>query len=465
MHILRLPRDGDARMDEGRKRDRRAPRLKTNAPELDQSVGPPRSGGFGVKDHDRLLEDGQVQVDVHSASNGQRYHVLRSVKQSLGYGRLHINAGWPTMKNVLFAALTIACTQDAPKVMETGAPASDSGTTATTTTGETAERRTPAMVLELSRPAPTGGSAYLSAIPDRPPQRGAPAGSPSQTTTTAEPLPATCCSASHRLARMEKASTAPREASTSLLSDNASDWSQEVAQVFWESATHVVVVDPGDYSGALFGASSRRAWTARSCLRSRRGRIEATATRLGAQSVTVGIEKDPVALPFEHTALSGLDEGLAWVLEAGLEINYLTVSNPLDRYSGRSQKASMTAPMYAALNGGFSLPVPLAMPTRVVVDGGDHPVFPFLNDIYATLGAPPEYLAIVGAHDALPQMRKPTIFDNPLEEQPVSDLPYGQIDDDPFLDLAIGRIVGDTVEELSALATRNAQYNQLRDGT
>ena len=52
-------------------------------------------------------------------------------------------------------------------------------------------------------------------------------------------------------------------------------------------------------------------------------------------------------------------------------------------------------------------------------------------------------------------MRKPTIFDNPLSEQPVSDLPYGQTDEDPFVDIAIGRIIGDTPEELSVIASRS----------
>jgi len=100
----------------------------------------------------------------------------------------------------------------------------------------------------------------------------------------------------------------------------------------------------------------------------------------------------------------------------------------------------------------------------VRLDGQSHPATDFLSGVYNTLGYHPDYLAIVGAHDALPQTRKPSIFDNPVEEHPVSDLPYGQIDSDPFLDIAIGRILGDTVNEQGNLATRTSQYENLLDG-
>ena len=267
---------------------------------------------------------------------------------------------------------------------------------------------------------------------------------------------------------MDDGETIPQaETSTGLVAEDAESWSRLLAQTFWTTSDYAVVVSLDDYAGALFGASLAARLDAPLLFASLSSAVEVDALvgALGAEALVIGVDDDPLPLPSDPTLLAGLDVALDWVRNEDLEVSYLTVSNPLDRYSGRSQKASLVAPMYAARRRGLSVPVSLAMPTRVVADGGDHPVLPALADVYEQLGGPPEHLAIVGAHDALPQMRKPTIFDNPLEEQPVSDLPYGEIDEDPFLDLAIGRLVGDTVEELSVIATRTSMYENLMDGT
>ena len=92
------------------------------------------------------------------------------------------------------------------------------------------------------------------------------------------------------------------------------------------------------------------------------------------------------------------------------------------------------------------------------------PVLDELANWYAVLERHPTYLALVGAFDALPQTRQNSIFDNPVAEHPVSDLPYGEVDSDPFSDIALGRIVSDTINEGSVLASRNAAYELLFDG-
>ena len=153
-----------------------------------------------------------------------------------------------------------------------------------------------------------------------------------------------------------------------------------------------------------------------------------------------------------------------WLADRDLEPQYLSVTNPNDQFSGRSQKASLVAPMFAAKRAGLTVPVSLEMPTETLTDDQTHPVVEQLSELYDHMGYHPEFLAIVGAHDALPLTRKPSIFDNPVNEHPVSDLPYGEVDDDPFLDIAIGRIVGDTVSELTNLATRTSTYEQLQNG-
>lgn len=256
------------------------------------------------------------------------------------------------------------------------------------------------------------------------------------------------------------------ETVTGFDADGAQAWSLALANAFWDDAAHAVVVSDSDYAGAVFGASLA-AWLDAPLLIDDASDTAATQdaiSALEAQAIVIGIDGEPVALGIEHTALSGLDAALEWVAARGEPVTYLTVSNPNDRTAGRSQKASLVAPMYAANRGGLSLPVAIGMPTALIEDGADHPVLPSLMAAYDTLGAPPEHLAIVGGHDALPMMRKPSIFDNPLDEQPVSDLPYGQADLDAFLDIAIGRVVGHNLQEMSTTASRTAQYDRLRDG-
>lgn len=256
------------------------------------------------------------------------------------------------------------------------------------------------------------------------------------------------------------------ETTTGLDADGAEHWSLVLAETFWETSEYVVVVSADDYPAATLGASLAAQLRAPMLVaESDTEAIAETISALGAETLVLGLDVDPPSWAVGHTRLDGLEDVLSWLVTHDIDVSYLTVSNTNDRLSGRSQKASLLAPMYAANRGGLSLPITLDMPTLVVDDGGDHPVIPFLVDVYDQLGSPPVHLAIVGAHDALPQMRKPTIFDNPLEEQPVSDLPYGEIDDDVFVDIAIGRIIGDTVEELATIATRTAQYEQLQDGT
>ena len=247
---------------------------------------------------------------------------------------------------------------------------------------------------------------------------------------------------------------------------DAQAWSIALAGSTWDIVTHAVVVGEEDYSAGILGASLAALLDAPLLIAgSDIAGLEAFAADMGALMISVGVDQPPPELTDDHVDLSGTDAVIGWLNGRDIPVNYLAVTNTNDRASGRSQKASMMAPMYAANRGGLSIPLTIPMPTEVVEDGGDHPVLPILSDIYAQLGAPPEHLAIIGAHDALPQMRKPTIFDNPLSEQPVSDLPYAQTDDDAFIDIGIGRVVGDTLEELATIATRTAQYDRLMDGT
>lgn len=236
-----------------------------------------------------------------------------------------------------------------------------------------------------------------------------------------------------------------------------------LAQRYWQQADTAVLVSAEDYPAAV-QASSLAALLDAPLLFT--DTLEETDLAELSAETLLHVSLDGGSEPsFEgEVLLDSVDTVLAWLSSNGHAIDYVAVTNPEDRASGRSQKSSLFASVYAAYRGGITVPVDLEMPTEVVLDGAHHPVVDVLSAHYDTLGSAPEYLAIVGAHDSLPQTRKPSIFDNPVAEHPVSDLPYGELDEDPFLDIAIGRIVGDRVFELSNLAARTVNYDRLKDG-
>jgi hypothetical protein len=271
----------------------------------------------------------------------------------------------------------------------------------------------------------------------------------------------------HAFVLNQDASVPHASASISMSADNASQWSLLLAQQMWTKAPAVVLASEADYAGAIL-ASSLAAYLGAPLLfvdALSADDIDGVATDLSARTV-LSVSSDGSSLGYDADhQLTSTGAVLDWLVSSGHAPQYLTLSNPADRLSGRSQKASLFAPVYAARRGGISLPLSLDMPTAVVLQDETHPAVDYLDSVYDQLGYHPTYLAIVGAHDALPQSRMPSLFDNPVEEHPVSDLPYGEVDSDPFLDVAIGRILGDTVTEQSNLAVRTANYERLLDGS
>jgi len=260
-------------------------------------------------------------------------------------------------------------------------------------------------------------------------------------------------------------SVAHSEQTIVLQATSAAQWSAMLVEEFWQASQYLIVTSSEDYSGAVVASSMASLLDAPLVFAdSGSDDIVSIAQTLEVeQIITVGIDEEPPSLSIDSQSLNSMIEILSWLDEQDIVVSYLTISNPNDRNSGRSQKASLVAPLYAAKNDGLSILYALDMPTDDVIDGQLHPVVSFLDEVYESIDYHPDYLAIVGAHDALPLSRKPSIFDNPENEHPVSDLPYGQVDNDEFLDIAVGRIVGDTVQELTTSATRNSLYNFIVD--
>ncbi|MDF7824334.1 C25 family cysteine peptidase [Pontiellaceae bacterium B12227] len=79
-----------------------------------------------------------------------------------------------------------------------------------------------------------------------------------------------------------------------------------------------------------------------------------------------------------------------------------------------------------------------------------------LRDLYVQSGIP-QYLCLVGFPDAIPQaIRDYRTFDL------TSDLPYGNVDDDLFSEISVGRIIGESATFATLHASRIATYDALR---
>lgn len=251
-----------------------------------------------------------------------------------------------------------------------------------------------------------------------------------------------------------------------IFANDASQYSFEIASKIWQRAPTVVFASELDYSGSILASSVASLLKAPLVFCDNLSENDITALLVTLETTTsVGITIDGILdLPVDVVELGDTKTVIDWLSNKGIEPQYFAITNPNDRLGGRSQKASLVAPMFASKRTGLTIPVPLEMPTETRTDNQIHPAVAQLKGLYEHMGYHPDFLAIVGAHDALPLTRKPSIFDNPVQEHPVSDLPYGEVDDDPFLDIAVGRIVGDTFAEISNLATRTSTYDQLQNG-
>ncbi len=81
-----------------------------------------------------------------------------------------------------------------------------------------------------------------------------------------------------------------------------------------------------------------------------------------------------------------------------------------------------------------------------------------LRQYYHILGAPPEFLCLVGFADAIPQeIRRGT---DGVEET-TSDLPYTNADDDPFAEISVARVIAENVSFATLFASRTLTYPAL----
>ena len=106
-------------------------------------------------------------------------------------------------------------------------------------------------------------------------------------------------------------------------------------------------------------------------------------------------------------------------------------------------------------NGPGKADVRLTWPTAAQVQRD-------LRAHYDAAGGAPEHLCIVGFLDAIPQA---VIRDNASSPTDLpSDLPYADVDDDPFAEIAVARLVAENASLGTLYASRVITYGKLLDG-
>lgn len=81
-----------------------------------------------------------------------------------------------------------------------------------------------------------------------------------------------------------------------------------------------------------------------------------------------------------------------------------------------------------------------------------------LRAYYQTLGAPPEFLCLIGFPDAIPQA---IIGRGGVVEEQTSDLPYANADEDPFAEIGVARVVAESASFATLYASRVLTYASL----
>ncbi|MFH0946207.1 MAG: C25 family cysteine peptidase [Planctomycetota bacterium] len=234
---------------------------------------------------------------------------------------------------------------------------------------------------------------------------------------------------------------------------------KEIATTVWAGSDQVVIcsLDGNYYENALTAASlaSRLKVPLLYSSPSTPGDLDTVLAQLGAQSALV--VGSPLTLPVPSSTLPGAVAVVTWLRNNGHSVDYLAAVNPADRdVNPDGSKLSLVSTILAARRGGVVVPVQNAATYLTVRDE--------LRQCYAAIGADyyPEFLAIVATTPFIPfgEVDNPSGFPAPVL---MTDALYAEMDADPFLEIAVGRVIANNFSEGSLIASRISTYDSLKD--
>jgi hypothetical protein len=250
---------------------------------------------------------------------------------------------------------------------------------------------------------------------------------------------------------------------TRLPADSADAAACALAAAFFPPSPRVVVVPDDDYASALtaavlaarlrvpllFAGPTGLSTAARAAL----ARLDPSTLLLvgafGSRRVA------PAGVAVER--LPRTDDVARWLQRHALPVEYLAAAVPADRGSGHARKLSLAAAALAAGRRGALVPIGAAdtPPARPAA------VREALADCRRALGVTPEFLCLVGLPDVLPMAV--VAGGEGIDTDPPSDLDLGNVDADPFVELAFARFVAEDGPAGTLLAARSLVYDQLVD--
>lgn len=242
----------------------------------------------------------------------------------------------------------------------------------------------------------------------------------------------------------------------------------ELATRFFSDAPRAVVCREDDYPRALCAAVLAARWRAPLFFSSSSGlsaRARAVLGELGVRSACfVGERADSSAIAAVVPSVERLEDATdvaRWMQRHSLPVDYVAATVPSDRESGRSRKLSLAAAALAAGRGGALLPIelesgagePPALAARVARTQQE------LARLRERLGRVPDALCLVAMPETIPMVAEPC--GQGIDADPVSDLPYANVDGDPFVELALGRVIAEDAASATLLAARSLAYDEL----
>jgi len=221
-----------------------------------------------------------------------------------------------------------------------------------------------------------------------------------------------------------------------------------------------VVAPDDDYAAALPAAVLAARLQAPLVFAATTGLPPGTAAALAARStrslLLVGRFATPPKLA-KATAESLPDPAAVarWLARHGLPVRYLAAAAPADRAVGHVRKLSLAAAVLATGRQGALAPLGTATSPPATADAARAGLAAFRQ----ALGSEPEFLCLCAMPEALPMATIPS--GEGIDSDPPSDLAYGDIDADPFVELAVARFVAEDGIAGALQAARCLAYDEL----
>lgn len=182
--------------------------------------------------------------------------------------------------------------------------------------------------------------------------------------------------------------------------------------------------------------------------------MTALAARRARQVLLVGEfdGRPPTFADAEVERLRSPADVARWLAAHRHPVDYLAAAVPADRTSGHARKVSLAAAALAAGRQGAVVTLGANGTPPATAAAAQAELATFRRQ----LGTTPSFLCLCGLPDVLPMPVVPT--GGGVDTDPPSDLSYGDLDEDPFVELALARFVASDGPSGTLQAARTLAY-------